>query len=160
VLDREEINNELRGADLIHFSGHGLSWLTGSGLLLSGARLQDAVLITPDSVDELGTSGRKKLVFLAACSTARGAQRSLLDPNSLVLSFLRAGTQSVIASRWAVDSAATSALTHNFYDEIDKGKSADEALSVAMGAARATSEHPYYWAGFSTFNGGLPSARH
>ena len=92
-----------------------------------------------------------KLAVLSACSTARGRQ-GLLDPHSLVQSFLRAGVGSVVASRWDVDSASTAKLMASFYQNLARGQSVPEALSTASSDLRAQNAgQPFYWAAFSVY---------
>jgi len=94
---------------------------------------------------------KTKLAVLSACSTARG-QRGLLDPKSLVQSFLRAGAGSVVASRWDVDSASTARLMAAFHQNLARGRTVSEALWLASSDLRQqTGNQPFYWAAFSVY---------
>jgi len=88
-------------------------------------------------------------VVLAACSTAVGRESGLLDTNSLVRAFLIARVPSVVASHWDVDSASTSNLMINFYENIAAGKSIVQAIYLARKQILVDRPHPYYWASFS-----------
>ena len=69
-----------------------------------------------------------KLAVLSACDTAV-ADGGLNDPGSLVRLFLRAGVPQVIASKWSVDSAASSELMENLYARLLDGDSVELALA-------------------------------
>jgi CHAT domain-containing protein len=76
----------------------------------------------------------------------------LLDPESLVQSFLRGGTQMVVASRWDVDSLTTSQLMTLFYQQLSQGVSVPEALARASNQLRQQGpDRPFYWAAFSVY---------
>jgi CHAT domain-containing protein len=95
-----------------------------------------------------------KLAVLSSCDTAL-ADAGLEDPGSLVRLFLRGGVPQVIASKWHVDSAATSQLMDDLYSRIIDGDSVELALAKVERAMRSKTEtsHPYYWAAFSEFGG-------
>jgi len=59
----------------------------------------------------------------------------------------------VIASRWDVNSRATSVLVAAFYREIAKGAKPQDALAAAIQELRRQPAyaHPYYWAAFDLF---------
>jgi CHAT domain-containing protein len=61
----------------------------------------------------------------------------------------------VVASKWRVDSQASSDLMHDFYTRLLQGKPAADALNEAEHDLRSKPEtsHPYYWAAFSIFGG-------
>jgi len=92
------------------------------------------------------------LAVLAACATGDSGDRGLLHPDSLVSALLRAGVPTVVASRWNVDSRATSRLMAAFYRELSAGVSPAVALQNAQREVALSLPHPYYWASF-TVNG-------
>jgi CHAT domain-containing protein len=59
----------------------------------------------------------------------------------------------VTASRWNVDSVATTGFMLSFYDSLLSGHTVDSALQLAARDVRASSAwtHPYYWAAFGVF---------
>jgi hypothetical protein len=59
----------------------------------------------------------------------------------------------VVASRWNVDSQATSRMVACFYKQLLAGASVAESLRSAGESIRETAgwSHPYYWAAFSAF---------
>jgi CHAT domain-containing protein len=127
-------------AELFHFSGHG--WATAD---LGGIHLADGVL-TPLTPLQLR---KTKLAVLSACFTAAGTNTGLANPDSLVQSLLDAGAGMVLASRWAIDSAATRRWMAVFYAELAQRATPAAALRKANEAMR--NEHPYYWAAFQLY---------
>ena len=95
-----------------------------------------------------------KLAMFSACGTARPSEGS--EWNSLVTAFLQAGAQRVVASRWNVDSMATTEFVKLFYHSLLSGSSVTQSLQSAANAFRNTAarSHPYYWAAFSAFGSG------
>ncbi|HEY4933114.1 MAG TPA: CHAT domain-containing protein [Terriglobales bacterium] len=147
----EILRNKLPSAGVFEFVGHGRESFTGSGLLLRSETAGNAELVLDSKLLNSLPLSHMKLAVLSACSTARG-QRGLLDPRSLVQSFLRAGTHAVIASRWDVDSAATADLFASFYQNLAKGQEVPEALAMARNAVRTgRNAQPFYWAAFSVY---------
>ena len=123
------------------------------GLLLASGESDQSVLLgeeqlRPEEMKKL------KLAVLSACDSAV-ADGGLEDPGSLVRLFLRAGVPQVIASKWPVDSAASSQLMENLYGRLLEGDSVEVALAHVERDMRAKAEtsHPYYWAAFSEFGG-------
>jgi len=128
---------------IFHYIGHGQRDGTGTSLVLNAKDSLRATDIDPKLFS------RSHLVVLAACSTALGKESGLLDTNSLVRAFLTAGVPSVIASHWDVDSASTSRLMVNFYQNIAAEKSIVQAIYLARKEILVDKPHPYYWASFS-----------
>lgn len=127
-------------AELFHFSGHG--WATND---LGGVYLADGIL-TPLTPLRLN---RTKLAVLSACFTAAGTNTGLANPDSLVQALLDAGAGTVLASRWAIDSAATRRWMATFYAQLAQRATPAAALEKANKAMR--DEHPYYWAAFQIY---------
>jgi CHAT domain-containing protein len=98
------------------------------------------------------------LVTLSACDTALGSGYFAEVPAGdefvgLTRAFLSVGSDSVMATLWAVDDRSSVQLMTQFYEHLDNtsetgGKPA--ALMLAQRQLRATKgyEHPYYWAPF------------
>lgn len=138
-----EMHSLLAVSQIFHYIGHGRRDGSGTSLVLNANDSLRAADIDP----KLFT--RSQLVVLAACSTAIGRESGLLDTNSLVRAFLIAGVPSVVASHWDVDSASTSRLMINFYQNIAAGKSTVQAIYLARKEILSDRPHPYYWASFS-----------
>jgi CHAT domain-containing protein len=128
---------------IFHYIGHGRRDGSGTSLVLNAKDSLRATDIDPRLF------ARSQLVVLAACSTAIGRESGLLDTNSLVRAFLTAGVPSVVASHWDVDSASTSRLMINFYQNIAAGQSIVQAIYLARKEILIDRPHPYYWASFS-----------
>jgi CHAT domain-containing protein len=98
------------------------------------------------------------LVVLSACNTASGAQGQGGESlSSLAHAFFSAGAQRVLASHWAIDSRATAALMHEFFDRQRAADFSDvsQALQNAQLAlaGRASTAHPLYWGAFTVLTG-------
>jgi CHAT domain-containing protein/tetratricopeptide (TPR) repeat protein len=143
--------------ELFHFAGHAISTSVQTGLVLSRSSPGDTSSQQPLLLDvpHLRESGltRCRLVVLSACATARGIDGTLADPTNLVRAFLRAGVPQIIASRWDVDSTATSELMRAFYKSLLLGTPASVALTDAENVIRRhpSTSHPYYWSAFALF---------
>jgi CHAT domain-containing protein len=88
------------------------------------------------------------LVVLSACRTGQGKMHNNEGFSSLARVFQYAGTRGVVCSLWAVDDSATSLLMQEMYTQLQKGKSAAEALALAKRRLIADDYPPYYWAPF------------
>jgi CHAT domain-containing protein/tetratricopeptide (TPR) repeat protein len=143
----------IRFADIFHFAGHAVPAKDGSGLLLDGAtsdgdpEVLDAVLL------EKATIRHTRLVVLSACGTAGNGSQTLSEKSSLARVFLATGVPQVVASRWPVDSQATTDLMERFYQRLSSGSGASDALRQARLEIKSMPgyTHPYYWAAFSVF---------
>ncbi|HEY1091327.1 MAG TPA: CHAT domain-containing protein, partial [Burkholderiaceae bacterium] len=104
--------------------------------------------------DVLGLRLNAQWVLLSACNTAAGEQGGAAM-SGLVRGFFFAGTRSVLATHWAVDSASAGALSVAALKPSASGRA--ESLRQAqlamldgrVGAGKWT--HPYYWAGYALF---------
>jgi CHAT domain-containing protein len=150
-----------RGASsLLNATGEQLrSPFLRSGLLLAGCNSETADVMTAGDdgvltaaevlgIDLIGT----ELAVLSACETAIGDIHCGEGVAGLRQAFLIAGAQSVLASLWHVDDAATADLMTGFFERLDGN--AAEALALAQRAAleeRRRSRgaaHPVYWGAF------------
>jgi CHAT domain-containing protein/Tfp pilus assembly protein PilF len=101
-----------------------------------------------------------RLVTLSACETALGSGYFSDTPAGdefvgMTRAFLGAGSQSVLASLWAVNDQSTRALMVKFYRYF-RQFDAPEALSKAQREIRGGNNryhHPYYWAPFVLVGG-------
>jgi CHAT domain-containing protein len=107
------VRNAFHNADLLHFSGHGVSTSDDGTLLLSPLDAADgAGLLNSESLE--GSVLRCRLVVLSACQTAAGERFGPFNPQSLVQAFWRAGVPNVVATRWAVDTRVARRLIEVF----------------------------------------------
>ena len=87
-----------------------------------------------------------RLLTLSACQTAMQANSNGEEISGVAYVFERAGAQAVMASLWSVDDAATKDLMVQFYQNINKGMSKNEALRQAK--LSQIQRHPFYWSPF------------
>ena len=101
-------------------------------------------------IDEIaGLSLRRGTVVLSACETAVGEQVPGAALITLAAAFSQAGAQSIVASLWAVNDAATRDFMVAFHRAfLTLGRAA--ALQQAQLALLRNpgTAHPYYWAPF------------
>lgn len=144
VKSKADVLSALPQAEIFIFSGHGDRDGAGTDLLLD-----DGSVLKPADFSSVRLQ-KLQLAVLEACSSGIGNEFGMLDTANLVNPLLVAGTPSVIASRWNVDSAATSDLMKDFYHILGTGQSPAKALSAARLTFMKNSRysHPYYWAGF------------
>jgi CHAT domain-containing protein len=87
-----------------------------------------------------------RLLTLSACQTAMQANSNGEEISGLAYVFERAGAQAVMASLWSVADSATKDLMVEFYQNINKGMSKNEALRQAK--LSQIQRHPFYWSPF------------
>lgn len=126
-----------------------------SGLLMAGG--QNAWLGKGNSPDNDGIltaeeiSGmyleNTKLVVLSACQTGLGLTTTE-GVTGLQKAFKLAGVQTIIMSLWEVSDIATEILMTNFYKQLNKGKTCQEAFDEAIESVKKWNDNPYYWAAF------------
>jgi hypothetical protein len=160
----EAVLSHAHGQEVIHLGCHG--WFDPeapeqSELMLNGGWLTVQRVITELRLEQT------KLATIAACLSGRVQVRRGEEHVGLLQAMMSAGAQSVAASLWPVNDAATKALFEAFYSEISVGQPPAEALAVAARLVRERSgwEHPYYWAAFQVSglahsSGGSGSAHH
>jgi CHAT domain-containing protein/tetratricopeptide (TPR) repeat protein len=101
-------------------------------------------------VDEIaGLSLPGGLAILSACETALGEHVPGAALITLAAAFSQAGAQSIVASLWKVNDAATRDLMVVLHQALPAGGRA-AALRQAQRAvlANPATAHPFYWAGF------------
>ncbi len=90
------------------------------------------------------------LVVLSACETAAGELQRGEGIISLARAFAYAGAKSILTTLWVVDDAASKELTKEFYLQLKKGKTKDEALHLAkkrhLKVNGNNRKHPFFWA--------------
>jgi CHAT domain-containing protein len=139
----EELVRLAPASSLIHIAAHG--WFDAGDPLGSAVRLADGVLTARDVVERILLN--RATVVLSGCETSRRAVSPLDESEGLVRAFFVAGANAVIASQWAVDSAATRALMERVYLRSHE-QGIDAALRDSMLEQRSRYPHPYYWAPF------------
>jgi len=144
-----EVERVLDGSAIFHFAGHAQLDRNGGAMLLADGPLgvESSAWSRTHRLDHL------QLAVFSACATAHPSDTS--ESRSLVSEFLQRGAHNVVASRWNVDSMATTDFVELFYQSVLSGHSVAQAMQSAAGAFRQTREraHPYYWAAFAAFGG-------
>jgi CHAT domain-containing protein/Tfp pilus assembly protein PilF len=141
--------------DYLHLATHGslnrnAPWL--SSLVLQPDEQNDGRLELHEILD---LKLHARLVTLSACETALGSGYFTDTPAGdefvgMTRAFLGAGSDSVLASLWAVNDESTRALMVRFYRHL-RELGGPEALARAQREMRRTSARynaPYYWAAF------------
>jgi len=144
------IEKEIARSSVFHFAGHATLGRSGAAMLLADGNLS----ITGGRKPHGRSLSGLKLAVFSACGTAKPSEASQSD--SLVTEFLHSGAPNVVASRWNVDSMATTEFMIQFYKSVLAGHTVADALQTTARDFRKTSgwTHPYYWAAFSTFGNG------
>ncbi|MBL6758517.1 MAG: CHAT domain-containing protein [Pelagibacteraceae bacterium] len=94
------------------------------------------------------------LVLLSACETATDDQASGRAFSGMVNSFFFAGSNSVVASHWKIESNSTVLITTSFFENlINKNDNTTEALRNSILNFRENNKdefsHPAFWGAFS-----------
>jgi len=98
-----------------------------------------------------------ELVVLSACNTAEGRVGDGEGMIGMTWALAAAGTPTVVASQWQVNSCSTTDLMVAFHRELrDRVMKGESTLHAAEALQRASLilmkqdqyQHPFYWAGF------------
>jgi CHAT domain-containing protein len=159
----ETIFKEIAGNyQVLHLATHG--YFNKFNPLLSGLELEadknnDGLL---EVHEILGLRLNSDLVTLSACATGLGSGYLAEIPAGddfvgMTSAFLKAGSDSVLATLWQVDDRSTVELMKGFYKHLEStGAHPDKtvALAEAQRKLRASEKykHPYYWAPFILVN--------
>jgi CHAT domain-containing protein len=130
------------------YGGLALAPLIGTGLVLAGTP-KDPMggVVTATDILNMDLSSTQ-LVVLSACETARGYIRPGDSVYGLRHAFLLAGAETVVASLWEIDDAATKVLMARYYSNLARGMGRLDAMIDAARKQRKIQEHPAYWAPF------------
>ena len=167
-------NTDLSRYRIVAFSTHGLlpgdlNGLTQPALALSApevAEIEGDGLLTMDKILPLKLDA--DWVVLSACNTAAGAQAGAEAASGLGRAFFYAGSRSLLATNWSVDSASARDLVSDVFRRQagDASLSRAEALRQAMvalidgpgyvaeGKTLYTYAHPLFWAPYSLIGDG------
>jgi CHAT domain-containing protein/tetratricopeptide (TPR) repeat protein len=92
------------------------------------------------------------MVVLSACNTGIGNLKRGEGIMSLARAFFYAGVPDVVMTLWPVGDESCGKLMTDFYKNLARGKSKDEALRNAklsfIREADPIKQHPFYWAGY------------
>jgi CHAT domain-containing protein len=139
----------------LHFATHGIldrerperSYLLLAGEGDAGERLSIGEIaglsLTPDA-----------LTVLSACETALGEEVPGAALITLAAAFSQAGAQSIVASLWKVNDAATRDFMVAFHRELPTAGRAAALQQAQIAVLRnPATAHPYYWAPFILIGG-------
>jgi len=116
-----------------------------SYLLVAGADEESSRL----SIQEIaGLSLQRGLAILSACDTAVGEQLPGAALITMAAAFSQAGVESIVASLWKVNDAATRDFMVAFHRELGSGQAVAVQRAQRAVLARPETAHPYYWAAF------------
>ncbi|MDQ2096098.1 MAG: CHAT domain-containing tetratricopeptide repeat protein [Tychonema bourrellyi B0820] len=143
----------------LHLATHGCFQPEGCCLLNSpNCRKPDRVDLKPNTIlfaddHELDIADaallglqNTRLLTLSACQTAMQSNSNGEEISGVAYVFERAGARAVMASLWSVSDSATKDLMVQFYQNINKGMSKNEALRQAK--LSQIGRHPFYWSPF------------
>lgn len=156
----ETVKREAGKFKVLHFATHAVlddrSPLYSFMLLArrAGSNDEDGLL---EMWEVLNMNLDADLVTLSACETARGSISAGEGMIGMSWAFFVAGTSSLIASQWQVDSASTSSMMVKMHTELKirkAGAGSPTTKALALRRAALSLRHtkrfelPYYWAGF------------
>lgn len=144
------LTTKLESYRYIHIAAHGTNIALepmDSAIILSPGKDNSYKLYARD-VANLRHPIHTELVTISSCYSAGVSTNDLGGPIGLSWAFMHAGAHQVIAALWKVDDAAMPQLMDEFYSELAKGKTADEALRDAKLTMLRSKRYqsPFYWA--------------
>jgi CHAT domain-containing protein/tetratricopeptide (TPR) repeat protein len=150
-IPAESTARSLLGYSLLHFAGHTelndqYPWRSAVVLQPSGKE-RGAVVVRAEEIAALALDAG--LVVLSGCESAGGSAIRGEGLQGLSSAFLAAGTQALVATLWPVDDEATALLMARFYDGLERGATAGEALRQAKRSLASSPRFapPFFWAG-------------
>lgn len=105
--------------------------------------------------DILQLKSNAEMVVLSACETGIGRIYRGEGPWSLTRAFLETGSASVVNTYWSVDDQSSAIIIKEFYKQLKKGITKDEALRKAQLSLLNNLgkdgyfPYPFYWAAFT-----------
>jgi len=133
---------------ILHLSMHGI--LNDENPLYS--KLIFANNESLHAADLYNTRLNADLAILSACNTGTGEIKKGEGVMSLSRAFTYAGCPSLLMSLWSVPDGGTATVVNTFLEQLQQGKTKDEALQTAqlkyLDNTSSDRLHPMYWAGF------------
>jgi CHAT domain-containing protein len=146
---------------VVAFATHGLlpgeiPTLSKPALAMAATDDSESPLLNLDDVLTLKLNAQ--WVVLSACNTA-GGERDGVAMSGLVRGFFFAGTRSVLATHWAVESEASRQLVGLVFADVAKNPKAARASSLRLAQmamidgtlGSGNYMHPFYWAPYALF---------
>jgi CHAT domain-containing protein len=146
---------KLRSAKILHFATHGhiRSPLENSIIQLAHLPNLSEPDLTYGEIYALPLES-SEMVVLSACQTALGTVSG--TEVGVFIEAFRTKTETVVASLWSVDDAATRELMTEFYRNLAKGES--RAVSLKNAQLKLLRDgrmkNPYFWAAFVLYGNG------
>jgi CHAT domain-containing protein/tetratricopeptide (TPR) repeat protein len=165
LLGAKATEKNLRKSDLsqyrvLHFATHGTMAGEIDGIAEPGLILTPPTSQTNDDDGFLAASEIAALkldadwVILSACNTAAAAGNGQEAMSGLARSFFYAGARSILASQWAVNSAASVKLITGAVQiakrsaNLGRAKALQRSMLNLIDKGASHESHPYYWAPF------------
>jgi CHAT domain-containing protein/tetratricopeptide (TPR) repeat protein len=139
-----------RAADVIHFVGHAVSNARFPAALMTARRDGSDGRIDVREIAAMQLH-RTRVVVLAACSTARGQERSGEGNISIARAFLAAGVPSVVGTLWPIDEGPAAEFFPRLHRYFTDGLPLAEALRRAQLEAIRNDDAPKMWAAVQIF---------
>ncbi len=130
---------------LVHIAGH--AGIDSIGGRLAWIETTEGRLTTRDLSD---LAIRANTIVITGCQTARRSIRPGDEWQGLMRSFYLAGAGAVVSALWDIRDESARRFSSSFYDNFEGGDVVT-AVQTAMKTVRSWRQHPYFWAGFSTF---------
>ena len=149
---KAEVLRRLSSVALVHIAAHGC--METSEIVLTpdpkrATRIPKKEDFLLTVADVLSAQLRARLVVLSCCHSGRGEIKAE-GVVGIARAFMGAGARSVLVSLWAIDDEATLEFMRRFYHHLVEGRSASEALNLAMKNLRESDKYSdvKYWAPF------------
>ena len=160
---KSTIKENLKTANVIHFAGHYVvnekSPMLSSFILSPSAENKDFESDDLANYELMSEElSQTKLVVLSACRSGVEGYYKGEGMMGASRSFLAAGIPLVVASRWAVDSKATSELMIRFHkhrkqENLSTAKALRRAQLDLINGENTQFKAPYYWSSFMMLGG-------
>jgi CHAT domain-containing protein len=142
---------ELGQYSVVHFAGHAIGHPWAAYLVLARGRPGESSALYASEL-LARPSGRTRLVFLSACSSAGEQAAGGQGVAALVRPLIGAGIPAVVGTLWPVDDPAAIEVAKAFHRHLLSGKDAPAALQAAqielLHHEQLVLRQPQAWAGF------------
>lgn len=152
--NESQFKQEAANYQIIHLATHGIldkqrPMLSSLALTENNDSLENNFL---QAYEIASMELHANLVVLSACETGFGKFEQGEGVMSLARSFMYAGVPSLVVSLWSVNDQSTAIIMQDFYKNLIKNMSKDEALRQAkldyIQRANGVAAHPAFWSPF------------
>ena len=142
----------LKRTSIFHYAGHSGTSSRGASLVIQekiATGKTHSIFVSSEDLNGVKLE-HARLAVLSACQTDIGQGSRWRDRENISITLLQLGFSEVVASRWNIDSVASTSLMRQFYTDIAKGWGTAESLRDAEEQISRIPryQHPYFWAGF------------